>query len=94
MMWDASVNPASGESKHLAPVATTVETAADGAQTIVLKPDAAYFEQGLTYPVTVSPTSTLAASTDTWVATNYSDSQVSSTELKSGTYDAGTTKAR
>ncbi|MEU1217751.1 DNRLRE domain-containing protein [Streptomyces microflavus] len=94
MMWDASVNPASGESKHLAPVATTVETAADGAQTIVLKPDAAYFEQGLTYPVTVDPTSTLAASTDTWVATNYSDSQVSSTELKSGTYDAGTTKAR
>ncbi|MFE7933054.1 DNRLRE domain-containing protein [Streptomyces sp. NPDC057456] len=28
------------------------------------------------------------------MATNYPDSQVSSTELKSGTYDAGTTKAR
>ncbi|MFJ6699356.1 DNRLRE domain-containing protein [Streptomyces sp. NPDC091272] len=94
MMWDSSVNPASGESRHLAQVATTIETAADGTQTLVLKPDAGYFKKQLTYPVTVDPTSTLAASTDTWVATNYPDSQVSSTELKSGTYDGGTTKAR
>ncbi|MFI1018631.1 DNRLRE domain-containing protein [Streptomyces sp. NPDC020965] len=94
MMWDSSKDPASGESRHQAPVDTQIETAADGTQTLVLTPDAAYFDRDLTYPVTVDPTSTLAATTDTWVATNYNDSQVSSAELKSGTYDAGTTKAR
>ncbi|MCX5558357.1 DNRLRE domain-containing protein [Streptomyces sp. NBC_00038] len=94
MMWDSSKDDASGESKHQAKVATEVETADDGTQTLVLTPDADYFTQDLTYPVTVDPTSTLAVTTDTWVATNYTDSQVSSTELKSGTYDAGTTVAR
>ncbi|MFD0078566.1 DNRLRE domain-containing protein [Streptomyces sp. NPDC127166] len=95
MMWDSSKDRKSGESKHQAPVATKVETAEDGSQTLVLTPDASYFtDNKLTYPVTVDPTSTLAASADTWVATNYPDSQVSSEELKSGTYDAGTTKAR
>ncbi|MCT9076987.1 DNRLRE domain-containing protein [Streptomyces fulvoviolaceus] len=94
MMWDASKDDASGESKYQASVTTEVETADDGTQTLVLTPDADYFDQDLTYPVTVDPTSTLAVTTDTWVATNYTDSQVSSTELKSGTYDAGTTVAR
>ena len=94
MMWDASKDKASGESAHQAPVATEVETADDGSQTLVLTPDADYFAQDLTYPVTVDPTTTLAVTTDTWVATNYNDSQVSSTELKSGTYDSGSTIAR
>ena len=94
MMWDSSTDRASGESRYQARVDTKVETAEDGSQTLVLTPDADYFKQDLTYPVTVDPTSTLAVTTDTWVATNYTDSQVSSTELKSGTYDAGTTKAR
>ncbi|MFF9400819.1 DNRLRE domain-containing protein [Streptomyces sp. NPDC014744] len=95
VMWDSSVDPASGESRHLAQVDADVETAKDGAQTLVLRPEPEYFRtSGLTYPVTVDPTSTLAASTDTWVATNYPDSQSSSKELKSGTYDGGTTKAR
>jgi RHS repeat-associated protein len=94
MMWDSSKDKLSGESKHLAKVATKVETAEDGSQALVLTPTPEYFEQDLIYPVTVDPTSTLAVTTDTWVATNYTDSQVSSTELKSGTYDAGSTKAR
>ncbi|WP_254876554.1 DNRLRE domain-containing protein [Streptomyces sp. CAI-85] len=94
MMWDSSKNDASGESEHQASVETKVETADDGSQTLVLTPDADYFDQELTYPVTVDPTSTLAVTTDTWVATNYTDSQVSSTELKSGTYDSGSTVAR
>ncbi|WEH40023.1 DNRLRE domain-containing protein [Streptomyces sp. AM 2-1-1] len=95
MMWDSSKNAASGESDHQAKVTTEVETAADGAQSLVLTPDAEYFDQDLTYPVTVDPTSTLAVTTDTWVQTpDYTDSQVSSTELKSGTYDAGADIAR
>ncbi|MFG2733012.1 DNRLRE domain-containing protein [Streptomyces canus] len=94
MMWDASKDPASGESAHQEQVATKVETADDGAQTLVLTPDQDFLTTAQ-YPVTVDPTSTLAVTTDTWVQTpDYTDSQVSSTELKSGTYDGGSDIAR
>lgn len=76
--------------------ATKVETASDGTQTLVLTPDADFLaDPDLTYPVTVDPTSTLAVTTDTWIQTpDYPDSQVSSQELKSGTYDGGADLAR
>ncbi|MFE1751873.1 DNRLRE domain-containing protein [Streptomyces anandii] len=94
MMWDASKDAASGESAHRARVGTRIETASDGSQTLVLSPDK-HFLATATYPVTVDPTSTLAVTTDTWVQTpDYLDSQVSSAELKSGTYDSGTDVAR
>nr|WP_239149242.1 DNRLRE domain-containing protein [Streptomyces sp. SID12501] len=93
-MWDASKDPASGESAHQEQVTAKVETAADGAQTLVLTPDQAFLATA-TYPVTVDPTTTLAVLTDTWIQTpDYTDSQVSSQELKSGTYDAGADLAR
>ncbi|MDX3458585.1 DNRLRE domain-containing protein [Streptomyces sp. ME02-8801-2C] len=94
MMWDASKDPASGESAHQEQVATEIETAADGAQTLVLTPDMTFLATA-TYPVTVDPTTTLAVTTDTWIQTpDYPDSQISSQELKSGTYDGGADKAR
>ncbi|MFF3379800.1 DNRLRE domain-containing protein [Streptomyces sp. NPDC002680] len=94
MMWDASIDKASGESAHQEQVATKVETAADGAQTLVLTPDASFLATAA-YPVTVDPTTTLAVTTDTWVQNpDYPDSQISSEELKSGTYDGGTDTAR
>ncbi|WP_306425463.1 DNRLRE domain-containing protein [Streptomyces hilarionis] len=94
MMWDSSKDKASGESAHRARVATRIETAADGSQTLVLTPDEAFLA-GATYPVTVDPTTTLAVTTDTWVQNpDYPDSQISSQELKSGTYDAGADTAR
>ncbi|MEU9413496.1 DNRLRE domain-containing protein [Streptomyces sp. NPDC048281] len=94
MMWDASKDPASGESARQEQVATKVETADDGAQTLVLTPDQDFLATAA-YPVTVDPTSTLAVTTDTWVQNpDYPDSQVSSQELKSGTYDGGTDTAR
>ncbi|MHB9862312.1 DNRLRE domain-containing protein [Streptomyces sp. YIM S03343] len=93
MMWDSSKDGLSGEPENQARVDADIETAADGSQTLVLTPDADFLAAA-TYPVAVDPTSTLAVTTDTWVATNYTDSQVSSTELKSGTYNAGSTKAR
>ncbi|MFD8395398.1 DNRLRE domain-containing protein [Streptomyces sp. NPDC059680] len=94
MMWDSSRNKVSGEPQRQARVATKIETADDGKQTLVLSP-AAHFLAAATYPVTVDPTSTLAVTTDTWVQTpDYLDSQVSSTELKSGTYDGGADVAR
>ncbi|MGX9889320.1 DNRLRE domain-containing protein [Streptomyces sp. NPDC002276] len=94
VMWDASKDPASGESAHQARVATKIDTADDGAQALVLTPDADFLATA-TYPVTVDPTTTLAVTTDTWIQTpDYPDSQVSSQELKSGTYDSGTDIAR
>ncbi|MEU1623131.1 DNRLRE domain-containing protein [Streptomyces sp. NPDC005722] len=94
MMWDSTKNPVSGESDHQTRVATTVETDSDGTQSLVLTP-AADFLATATYPVTVDPTSTLAATTDTWVQTpDYPDSQQGSQELKSGTYDTGQDVAR
>ncbi|MFD0507040.1 DNRLRE domain-containing protein [Streptomyces chiangmaiensis] len=96
MMWDASRDRRSGESAHRARVATKVETAADGSQTLVLTPDQKFLsDPALTYPVTVDPTSTLAVTTDTWVQNpDYPDSQIGSQELKSGTYDGGADIAR
>ncbi|MEU1516243.1 DNRLRE domain-containing protein [Streptomyces sp. NPDC005811] len=94
MMWDSSKNEASGESAHQEQIATKIETADDGSQTLVLTPDSDFLATA-TYPVTVDPTSTLAVTTDTWVQNpDYPDSQVSSQELKSGTYDSGTDTAR
>ncbi|MGW2618912.1 DNRLRE domain-containing protein [Streptomyces sp. NPDC001500] len=94
MMWDSSKDKASGESAHRERVATKIETASDGAQTLVLTPDKKFLATAA-YPVTVDPTTTLAVTTDTWVQNpDYLDSQISSQELKSGTYDAGTDTAR
>jgi RHS repeat-associated protein len=94
MMWDASKDAVSGESKHQEQVTTKIETADDGSQTLVLTPDKDFLANA-TYPVTVDPTSTLAVTTDTWVQNpDYPDSQVSSQELKSGTYDSGADTAR
>ncbi|MEU6404895.1 DNRLRE domain-containing protein [Streptomyces sp. NPDC046985] len=94
MMWDASKDPTSGEPAHQERVATQIESASDGSQILVLSPDKDFLATA-TYPVTVDPTSTLAVTTDTWVQTpDYPDSQVSSQELKSGTYDTGTDVAR
>ncbi|MGW4824738.1 DNRLRE domain-containing protein [Streptomyces sp. NPDC004227] len=94
MMWDSSKDEVSGESAHQERVDTKVETAADGSQTLVLTPDKEFLATA-TYPVTVDPTTTLAVTTDTWVQNpDYPDSQVSSPELKSGSYDGGGHTAR
>ncbi|MGW4376749.1 DNRLRE domain-containing protein [Streptomyces albidoflavus] len=93
-MWGTGTNPKSGDPLHRAEIATTVEKTEAGT-VLVLRPDHKFLsDPEVTYPLTIDPTTTLAASTDTWVATNYPDSQRGSTELKAGSYDAGTTKAR
>ncbi|MEU0565404.1 DNRLRE domain-containing protein [Nonomuraea sp. NPDC005983] len=93
-MWDSSTDPASGEAAHQAEVATSIHSDAGGA-VLTLQPDPGFLnDPQLRYPVTIDPTSTLTVSTDTWVATNFPDSQRGSTELKAGTFDGGTTVAR
>ncbi|MFJ8658479.1 DNRLRE domain-containing protein [Streptomyces sp. NPDC093795] len=93
-MWGEGVDPKSGDPTHSMEIATSIEEGADGT-VLVLKPSMEFLtDPDVDYPVNIDPTTTLGASTDTWVATNYPDSQRGSTELKTGTYDAGTTKAR
>ena len=93
-MWDSSVDPASGLPGRDAKVAATIENTTSG-PVLVLKPDSSFFAGNVTYPVTIDPTTTLAVTTDTWVEDpNYADSQLGSDELRTGTYDGGTHRAR
>ncbi|MFD3788620.1 DNRLRE domain-containing protein [Streptomyces cyaneofuscatus] len=93
-MWGTRIDPRSGEPARSAEITTTIEETGDG-KVLVLRPSQAFLtDPTVAYPVTIDPTTTLAASTDTWVATNYPDSQRGSVELKAGTYDGGATKAR
>lgn len=96
-MWDSSVDRRSGEPKHKATIPTRVKSGKRaGDSSLDLSPAAAFFAtKDLTYPVIVDPATTLAVTTDTWVQNpDYTDSQISSPELKAGTYDGGPHVAR
>jgi hypothetical protein len=94
-MWDSAVDPASGLAAHDSPVASRIENTDQG-QVLVLTPDLGFLDSAdVSYPLTIDPTTTLAVSTDTWLESpNYTDSQRSSDELRVGTYDGGTHRAR
>ncbi|MFE2423156.1 DNRLRE domain-containing protein [Streptomyces hokutonensis] len=94
-MWDSAVDPASGLAAHDAPVASRIENTDQG-QVLVLTPDLSFLDAAdVSYPLTIDPTTTLAVSTDTWMESpNYTDSQRSSEELRVGSYDGGTHRAR
>ncbi|MFC1431562.1 DNRLRE domain-containing protein [Streptacidiphilus sp. N1-3] len=96
-MWDSSTDPRSGQTARTAVIPTRVVPGASGGHaSLVLSPSQTFFaDPDLTYPVTVDPAATLAVTTDTWVQNpDYPDSQISSAELKAGTYDGGTDVAR
>lgn len=94
LMWDSSTD-AEGQPR-VRPVDTTVETTPAGRSRVVLSPDAGFLADPATvYPVTVDPSYVSHSTGDTWVQNrDYTSSQVTSTELRAGTYDGGTTKAR
>ncbi|MGX9889955.1 DNRLRE domain-containing protein [Streptomyces sp. NPDC002276] len=94
-MWDSAVDPASGLAAHDAPVASRIESTDQG-QVLVLTPDLSFLDAAdVSCPLTIDPTTTLAVSTDTWMESpNYTDSQRSSEELRVGSYDGGTHRAR
>ncbi|KIQ66412.1 hypothetical protein TR51_02020 [Kitasatospora griseola] len=93
-MWDAAVDERSGE--HLHRGAVSMELKGEGADAqLVFTPDAAFLaDAGTRFPVTVDPAVDLGTSFDTFVQKGISTDQSSSTELKLGTYDGGTTVAR
>ena len=63
---------------------------------MTLSPDDAFLSDPATvYPVTVDPSFTTSATGDAWLENpNYTTGQVASEELRVGTYDGGTHKAR
>ena len=98
LMWDAEVDERSGEHVNRAAVGISVETAVDGSANLVVTPDPVWFnDPKRTYPITVDPTyavGTAYSSFDTWVQSDYTTDQSTSSELKLGTYNGGAVKAR
>lgn len=93
-MWDATEDRQQPDSPNSVEVKTEIEES-EGGQILVLKPDPAFLsDPNVKYPVTVDPTSTLTVDTDTWVATDYPDSQRGSELLQAGSYRNATDKAR
>ncbi len=104
VMWDAGTN-AAGQPDNVAPVDVTVTQpggvtpsgAPAGASPVLsLTPDQSYLASPDTqYPVTVDPIYTTTDNGDTWAENaDFTTSQAGSDELRAGTYDGGTHKAR
>jgi RHS repeat-associated protein len=94
VMFDATTDAHSGNPVHVQAVESTLEGTADN-PVLVLRPDEAFLaDPATTFPVTIDPATSLSDSADTWVESDYTSSQYSSTELRAGTYNAGSVKAR
>ncbi|MGR6318180.1 DNRLRE domain-containing protein [Micromonospora soli] len=93
--WDGSVDPRAGQSTRTSPVGMALRASGAGRYSLELTPDARWLADPATvYPVTIDPATTIKPYSDTWVETDYSSSQVGSTELRLGTYDSGKSVAR
>ncbi|MFC0004532.1 ricin-type beta-trefoil lectin domain protein [Micromonospora siamensis] len=94
-MWDAKVDPQSGEHVRRAHVGKKMAAAKAGRVAMTLTPDQAWLTDPKTvFPVTIDPAVTLKPNYDAFVQSDYTSDQSAATELKLGTYDGGTTKAR
>ena len=97
-MWDAVTDPASGDPVNRATVNVTVEQQSAGKATLVIAPDPAWLlAPGRVFPVTVDPTYaqwTNYTSFDTFVQSDLTTDQSTSAELRLGSSNGGTTKAR
>jgi hypothetical protein len=90
MMWDSTVDQASGEHLRRAPVRLGL-----GKNALLLTPDASFLTDPKTvYPVIIDPSQTSGANFDAFVQSSYTNDQSAATELKIGTYDGGANKAR
>ncbi|GAA4442333.1 hypothetical protein GCM10023170_017260 [Phytohabitans houttuyneae] len=95
LMWDARVDPRSGERVRRAAVAKKVSSARAGSVAVTLTPDQKWLADPETvFPVTIDPAVTLNPDFDAFVQSDYTSDQSAATELKAGTFDGGTTKAR
>ncbi|MEU9886129.1 DNRLRE domain-containing protein [Sphaerisporangium sp. NPDC051011] len=84
-MWDAQVDPGSGEHRHRARVGMKLS-----GDELVLTPDPAFLNDPATvYPVTVDPALNLGQVFDTFVQEGYGTDQSGATELKIGNNGSG-----
>ncbi|MFB9439821.1 DNRLRE domain-containing protein [Streptomyces showdoensis] len=89
VMWDAQVDPRSGERTHTAPVGLALTQNGDSVD-VTLTPDAAFLADPKTvFPVTVDPAVSLGTSFDTFVQQGYGTDQSTATELKLGNNGSG-----
>ncbi|GAA3564630.1 DNRLRE domain-containing protein [Kribbella ginsengisoli] len=90
VMWDSTVDRASGEHLRRAPVRVGL-----GKDALQLTPDAAFLTDPRTvYPVTIDPSQSAGPNFDAFVQSSYTTDQSAATELKIGTYDSGANKAK
>lgn len=94
-MWGDERDSHSAEPVHESLVATHL-VRDDSGYSLELVPDPQFLhDPDLAYPVTIDPTPDLSASKDTYVQQDFpTTSYGTDTELKSGTYNGGTDKAR
>ncbi|MEU6979917.1 DNRLRE domain-containing protein [Streptomyces sp. NPDC046371] len=84
VMWDARIDPRSGERTHTAPVGLALTQNGDSVD-VTLTPDAAFLADPKTvFPVTVDPAVSVGTSFDTFVQEGYGTDQSAATELKLG----------
>ncbi|MFD8463561.1 DNRLRE domain-containing protein [Streptomyces cyaneofuscatus] len=89
VMWDATVDPNTGEHENKADVGLKVTQNGDTVD-LTLTPDAAFLADPATkFPVTVDPAVNLGASFDTFVQQGFNTDQSTSTELKLGNNGSG-----
>ncbi|MFG3496811.1 DNRLRE domain-containing protein [Streptomyces sp. NPDC047886] len=89
VMWDAYVDPKSGEHTHRADVGLKV-TQRGSAVDLTLTPDAKFLANPATkFPVTVDPAVNIGASFDTFVQQGYATDVSAQTELKLGNNGSG-----
>lgn len=94
LMWDAKTNEASGLPAAETPVQTELMEE-DGKQVLVLTAGAEWLRSAdREYPVTIDPTWSGVTNGDTYVQSGSSTAQGGSAELRVGTFDGGTTRAR
>lgn len=94
-MIDSALDPSSGESAFSENVVATLSDASS-TPTLTVTPDHAWLTAPeRIYPVTIDPTITKETNDDTYIQSNICCKDVSGElEMKSGTYDSGSTKAR
>ncbi|MFD8972897.1 DNRLRE domain-containing protein [Streptomyces sp. NPDC059593] len=89
VMWDAYVDPRSGEHTRRADVGLKVRQRGDTVD-LTLTPDAAFLaDPARAFPVTVDPSVNIGASFDTFVQQGYTTDMSTSTELKLGNNGSG-----
>ncbi|MFE7584367.1 DNRLRE domain-containing protein [Streptomyces gardneri] len=89
VMWDATVDPHTGEHERKADVGLKVSQNGDSVD-LTLTPDAAFLADPATkFPVTVDPAVNIGASFDAFVQQGFATDQSTSTELKLGNNGGG-----